>query len=44
MLKARNSTSHEYDIEKVSKYLTEIATTYFDEIKRFKDWLGEISE
>ena len=44
MLKARNSTSHEYNIEKVSKYLTEISTTYFDEIKRFRNWLGELSE
>lgn len=44
MLKARNSTSHEYNIEKVGKYLTEIATTYFEEIKRLKNWLGEISE
>jgi len=44
MLKARNSTSHEYNIEKVSKYLSEISTTYFEEIKRFKQWLGELSE
>ena len=44
MLKARNSTSHEYNIEKVSKYLTEISTTYFEEIKRFRNWLGELSE
>ena len=44
MLKARNSTSHEYNIEKVGKYLTEISTTYFEEIKRFKNWLGELSE
>lgn len=44
MLKARNSTSHEYNIEKVSKHLTEISTTYFEEIKNFKNWLGEINE
>ncbi len=44
MLKARNSTSHEYNIEKVSKYLAEISTTYFEEIKRFRNWLGKISE
>ena len=44
MLNVRNSTSHEYNIEKVSKSLTEISTTYFEEIKRFKNWLGEISE
>ena len=44
MLKARNATSHEYNIDKVSKYLTEISTTYFEEIKKFKIWLGEISE
>ncbi len=42
MLKARNSTSHEYNIEKVSKYLTEVSTIYFEEIKRFQIWLGEI--
>ena len=44
MLKARNATSHEYNLEKVSIYLTEISTTYFEEIKNFKIWLGEISE
>ena len=44
MLKACNSTSHEYNIEKVSKYLTEISTTYFEEIKNFKIWLGELGE
>ena len=44
MLKARNSTSQEYNIEKVSKYLTEISTTYFKEIEKLKIWLGEISE
>ena len=44
MLTARNSTSHEYNMEKVSKYLTEMTTTYFDEIKKFKNWLGEIRE
>ncbi|MBE7709848.1 MAG: nucleotidyltransferase [Cyanobacteria bacterium SIG32] len=43
MLNARNSTSHEYNIEKVGKYLTEISTTYFEEVKKFKNWLGEIS-
>ena len=44
MLNARNSTSHEYNMEKVSKYLIEISTTYFEEIEKFKNWLGEISE
>lgn len=44
MLNARNSTSHEYNMEKVSKYLIEISTTYFEEIENFKNWLGEISE
>ena len=44
MLNARNSISHEYNMEKVSKYLIEISTTYFEEIEKFKNWLGEISE
>ena len=44
MLNARNSTSNEYNMEKVSKYLIEISTTYFEEIENFKNWLGEISE
>ena len=44
MLTARNSTSHEYNVEKVGKYLTEMTTTYFKEIEKFKIWLGEISE
>lgn len=44
MLNARNATSHEYNMEKVSKYLTEISTTYFEEMKKLKSWLGEVSE
>jgi len=44
MLQALNSTAHEYNIEKVSKYIIEISTIYFEEIKRFKNWLGELSE
>ena len=44
MLQACNSTAHEYNIEKVSKYIIEISTIYFEEIKRFKNWLGELSE
>ena len=44
MLAARNSTSHEYNMEKISKYLTEMTTIYFKEIEKFKNWLGEISE
>ena len=44
MLNARNSTSYEYNMEKVSKYLIEISTVYFEEIENFKSWLGEISE
>lgn len=44
MLQARNSTSHEYNMEKVSVYLKEISSDYFEELTRFKNWLGEIND
>lgn len=41
MLDARNSTSHEYNLEKVNRYLSQMCTIYFEELKRFKIWIGE---
>lgn len=36
MLKDRNTTSHEYNMDKVDKVLEKISTLYFDELCRFK--------
>lgn len=41
MLEARNSTSHEYNMDKVNKYLLEMRTTYCEELSRLKEWLGK---
>ncbi len=35
MLNARNSTSHEYNLDKVNAIMTNIAETYFGELSRF---------
>lgn len=42
MLETRNSTSHEYNIEKISKQLLNMHTIYFKELENFQKWLGEI--
>lgn len=44
MLEARNSTSHEYNMDKVNKYLQEVRTTYFKELCRLKLWLEEFND
>ena len=44
MLKVRNSTSHEYNMDKVNKYLSDMRTVFYDELTRFHSWLGEINE
>lgn len=43
MLETRNSTSHEYNINKVNEYLLQMRTAYFKELMRFKEWLGELN-
>ena len=37
MAKDRNASSHEYNQDKVNLILENISTTYFNELKRFKD-------
>ena len=37
MAKDRNASSHEYNQDKVNLMLENISTTYFNELKRFKD-------
>ena len=44
MVKDRNSSSHEYDMEKVDLILEKISLEYYDEITRFKEQIGFISE
>ncbi len=44
MLEVRNSTSHEYNMDKINKYLSDMCTTYYDKLTRFHSWLGEINE
>ena len=44
MLKVRNSTSYEYNMDKVDKYLSDMRTVFYDELTRFHSWLGEINE
>ena len=44
MLNVRNSTSHEYNMGKINRYLSYMCTIYFEEITRFHSWLGEINE
>lgn len=36
MLNARNSTSHEYNMDKINKFLEKISTIFFDELSAFK--------
>lgn len=42
MLEARNSTSHEYNIDKVNIILNKISSTYYEELKRFQNWIKEL--
>lgn len=43
MLNDRNSTSHEYNMDKVNIILERISTDYYVELTRFSKWLGEIN-
>ena len=43
MIKARNSTSHEYNMDKVDLILENISTTYFEELSNFKNRLGNLN-
>ncbi len=44
MLNVRNSISHEYNMDKINRYLSDMCTIYFKELARFHSWLGEINE
>ena len=44
MLEARNSTSHEYNMDKINKFLSDMCSIYFEELTRFHAWLGGINE
>ena len=41
MLNARNSTSHEYNLDKVNIIITSIASPYYDELKRFSEQIKD---
>lgn len=42
IINARNSTSHEYNTDKVNILLEHISTVYYQELSEFKNWLGTI--
>ena len=44
MLNVRNSTSHEYNIDKVNSVLPDVAGIYFDELNRFKEQIKDFHE
>lgn len=44
MLDTRNSTSHEYNMEKVSRYLQEISESFFYELLRFSKQIEVFNE
>lgn len=44
MLKDRNATSHEYNMDKVDKVLEKISTIYFDELCRFQEQVKNFDE
>ncbi len=44
MLEARNSTSHEYNMDKINKYLSDMCTIYFEELSKLQKWLGGLHE
>ena len=44
MVKDRNTSSHEYNMDKVDLMLEKISTSYYDEITRYKEQVGFINE
>ena len=44
MLKDRNATNHEYNMDKVDKVLEKISTEYFEELCRFREQIKEFDE
>ena len=43
MLQDRNSTSHEYNMDKINLIIERIATTYNNELAKFNDWVSDIN-
>ena len=43
MIEDRNSTSHEYNIEKVDIVLEKVSTIYYEELLAFRNWLRGIN-
>lgn len=44
MLKDRNATSHEYNMDRIDKVLEKISTEYFEELTRFKEQIKDFNE
>ena len=44
MAQDRNASSHEYNDDKINVILQKISTVYYEELKRFKDNLGDFDE
>ena len=44
MVKDRNASSQEYNMDKVALMLEKISTSYYDEITRYKEQVGFINE
>lgn len=44
MLETRNSTSHEYNMDKIDKKLEDIAYKYFDELTLFAENLKDFND
>mgnify|MGYP003571309239 CR=1 FL=1 len=42
MLQDRNTSSHEYNIDKIDNILNSISTIYYNELKEFKKWLDNV--
>lgn len=40
----RNTSSHEYNFDKISRIFEDISSKYFEELSRFSKWLGDINE
>ena len=40
MIEARNTTSHEYNMEKVNNLLSNISSIYYDELNVFHTWVN----
>ena len=44
MLNARNSTSHEYNLDKIQAIISNISAVYFDELTRFSKQVRALNE